>query len=370
MASRTSAQIYAAAIKNIFLPTLGNVKPSFYYKLIKGMVDVKLRGRKAIQYIEINTTNACNAACDFCSNAHYDKRPKQERLTKEKITSLIGEAADMGIPVICFLGGEPMLDPNIFDYVECTWKHGMLPNLGSNGQLFNRENLARLKKAHVGSVSVTIHSADPARNAEITRLPNYLPTAIEAVRLGRSLGVTMNLKTVVGRSHFESGDIYRIVELARELGVWLSINPVVPTGAAHDNYSSDILTDALKIELDRLVTDNTFITTHLTSNYFGYGCPAGRAYMGISTFGDVIPCFFMPVSYGSVWTSSLREIHRRMLATPLFAAGAPTCVAAYDADFAARVIAPCFEDPQLREHVPVPIEKHPQFSSAKNTLDI
>ena len=122
--------------------------------------------------------------------------------------------------------------------------------------------------------------------------------------------------------------------------------------------------------LDNLVKENSFLTTHLTSNYFGYGCPAGKAYMGISAYGDVIPCFFMPLSYGNIWENNLKEIHQRMLKTSLFNEGAKTCVAAYDVEFINKVVAPCFVEEKLKDKLPVSIEKHPSFNKDINSLYI
>jgi len=365
-----SIKIILSMFKNVVFDGVRKNKPSFFLKLVKGYLLVRLAKKQKIQYIEIMTTYACNARCDHCSNAHYDNRLRKGMLTPKKVEDLIRQAAAMSIPSIVFLGGEPMLDPNIFKYVKLTYENGMMAMLGSNGQLFTRENLIQLKEAHVSKIVITIYSTNSKENDQITKLPNYLENAINAIKLGKSLGINMSLKTVVNRKHFESGEIYRIVDLARNLGVWLSINPVVPTGAAYDNYKDDILDEKLQIELDALICKNNFITTHLTSNYFGYGCPAGRAYLGISAFGDVIPCFFIPISYGNVWDESLAMIHKRILKTNLFKEGAKTCVAAYDRKFINAVIAPCFSNNVSNGKVPVNVNKHPLFNVSNDRLDI
>ena len=367
---RSQLKIILTMAKSLFLMGVMECKPSFFYKLIKGYLEVKYFGRKKIQYLEIMSTHACNAECDHCSNTYYDNRGKGVLLTKEKIENIICQAGAMDIPLIVFLGGEPMLDPNIYHYVKYTWERGIMPMIGTNGQLLNKENLKRLKDAHIGAIAVTIYSTDPKENESITKVENYLQNALNAVKTGSSLGINMSLKSVVNKKHFESGEINRIVDLASSLGIRLSFNPVVPTGSAYDNYQNDILEKKMQDELDNLVKENSFLTTHLTSNYFGYGCPAGKAYMGISAYGDVIPCFFMPLSYGNIWENNLKEIHQRMLKTSLFKEGAKTCVAAYDVEFINEVIAPCFVEEKLKDKLPVSIEKHPSFNKDLNPLYI
>ncbi len=365
-----SLKIISSMFKNVVFDGIRKNKPSFFFKLVKGYLEVRLAKKQRVQYLEIMTTHACNVRCNHCSNAHYDNRLRKDMLTPEKVEDLIRQAAAMCIPAVVFLGGEPMLDPNIFRYVKSVYEKGMMATLGSNGQLFTSENLTRLKEAHISKIGITIYSTNPEENEQITKLPNYLENAINSIKLGKSLGISMQLKTVVNKKHFESGEIYRIVDLARNLGVWLSINPMVPTGAAYDNYKDDTLDEKLQGELDRLVYENNFITTHLTSNYFGYGCPAGRAYLGVSAFGDVIPCFFIPISYGSVWDESLAVIHERILKTNLFGEGAKTCVAAYDRKFIDMVIAPCFSSNISNGKIPVNVNKHPLFNVSNDRLDI
>lgn len=361
--------ILFSMIKNVVLGGMLTNKPSFTFKLLKGYLETRLLGRKKIQYLEIMTTHACNAKCDHCSNAFYDVRGRKKQLTPGKVEELIRQAAAMDIPVVIFLGGEPMLDPNIFRYVDLTYQHGMMASLASNGQLFNRDNLLRLKQAHVSNITITVYSTDPEVNDRITKVKGYLENALAAIAIGKEMGIKMALKLVVTREHFRSGEIYRVIDLARKLDLWLSINPIVPTGAANDNYKDDVLSIAEQEELDRLVFENSFITTHLTSNYFGYGCPAGRAYMGVSAYGDVIPCFFLPLSYGNVWDMDLKAIHERMLKTPLFKKGAETCVAAYDPEFIGRILNPCYEKEELTMHMPAPIELHPHYDPEKKTMN-
>ncbi|MBF0138941.1 MAG: radical SAM protein [Magnetococcales bacterium] len=365
-----SISIWTRTFQNFIISGLRNSKPGFFIKLIKGFVLVKFFGKKKIQYIEIMITHACNAKCDFCSNTYYDRRGRSRLLNPEKVKKLIDEAASMDVPLICFLGGEPLLDPHLFSYVEYTWQKGMMAMVASNGQLLNKDNLSRLKESHIGKIVVTIYSTDPKVNDEVTRFPGYLERAIDAIKLGKSMGIGMAIKTVVDSSHFASGEIDRIIALAQKLEVPLSVNPVVPTGAALFNYQDKILDISLQYKLDELVRRHSFMSTHLNANYFGYGCPAGIAYLGITAYGDAIPCFFMPVSYGNVWDLSLKEIHDKILQTPLFKVGAKTCVAAYDKDLIRDLIRPCFVDESLSKQVPVPVENHPKYDKVLKILEI
>lgn len=343
--------------------------PRAFFKLAKSFLAVRLFHKKRIQYIEIMLTNSCNCKCDFCSNTLYDLRDRKKLLTPEKVQDLIRQAGAMDIPLIVFLGGEPLLNPHLEELVRYTHQQGIIPIIATNGQLLTEEKLLKLQEAKVGGIFITIYSTDPEVNDNVTHLPGYLERALTAVRTCKALGIQVHLKTVVNKDHFVTGEIHRLLALARELKVPISINPVVPTGLALFNYQERTLTPELQQDLDNLVRQYDNVSTHLTSNYFGYGCPAGIAYLGISAYGDVIPCFFMPFSYGNVWERSLQEIHERVLRSPLFTKGASTCVAAYDHSFVQNAIVPCFRVGKGGQ-IPIPIEQHPRFSQSSDTLDI
>ncbi|MBF0272487.1 MAG: radical SAM protein [Magnetococcales bacterium] len=367
---RSSFSMMWSTANNFLLSGLRNSKPTLIFRILKGFFDVRVRHQHKIQYIEIMSTHACNAKCDFCSNEFYDRRPRKQLLSRARIEGLIREAAAMDIPAVSFLGGEPLLDPNLFHYLDYTYQNGMMGRVNTNGQLLTDENLRKLKNSHVSKIMVSISSTDSQINDTITHVDGYLEKALSGIRRGKAMGISMGLKVVVNQKHFDSGEIKKFIDLANELKVNISFNPVVPTGAAFENYLDHTLNAEFQEKLDKLVEGNTTISTHLTNNYFGYGCPAGRAYLGITAYGDVIPCFFMPISYGNVWEMTLEEIHKRVLRTPLFNKGAETCVAAYDQNFINKIIIPIFTDTRLNSHIPVPIEKHPMYNPQSQILDI
>jgi len=329
---------------------------------------VNLLKQPQIQYIEIMSTYRCNARCRHCSNSKYTWKDDRLLLTPEKIRDIIRQARGMKVPVICFLGGEPLMDERLPEYVRYTRDQGMLPMVASNGQLLDEALARTLKDAGVFSVAVTIYSTDPAENAAITGLPDYLETALANFRRAQALGIQMQLKCVVTRHHFESGEIHRVIDLARELDAWLSINPIVPTGGASDEHLDDVLDEPLQKELDALCAKLPFLTTHLTSNYFGYGCPAGKAYMGITPYGDVLACYFFPISFGNLWDTPLADIHARIIRTRVFREPYQGCFAAYSREAIDRAITPCFRDASLCDCLPVDVEKHPLYDEAQDVL--
>jgi len=338
------------------------------YKMVKSYFAVNLLGKERIQYLEIMTTYACNAKCTHCSNGLYTKNTNAPLLTRDKIRSLIHEADRMSIPIIIFLGGEPLLDKNIYDYIRWTHDAGIMPMLATNGQLLDRQTLEKLKEAKIDTISVTIYSVDPVINAKITGLEHYYQKAIDAITIGKELGITMQLKTVVSKHHFETNEIFKIIKLAQDFGVYLSINPMVPTGDAFRNCRNEILDDSMQTTLNDICIKYNFVTTHFSSNYFGSGCPAGKAYLGITPYGDVMGCYFFPISFGNVHDSSLKSIHSRLLRTAFFKKISSGCPAAYNPFVINDLIYPCFSGEVNSSLLPIPVELHPRYDKENDLL--
>jgi len=363
--------LVAAALimfKKLFGNGISKQKLFALQKIIKSYIAVNLFGKSMVQYIEIMTTYACNAKCTHCSNGLYTKNTSAPLLTGIKIKSLIDEAKKMSVPIIIFLGGEPLLDKNIYDYIRWTYDAGIMPMLATNGQLLDRRTLEKLRDAKIDTISVTIYSIDPEVNAQITGLEDYYEKAINAIIVGKELGISMQLKTVVSKSHFESKEIFQIIQLAKDLGVYLSINPMVPTGDAFTNCRDEILDESMQQTLNDICIKYNFVTTHFSSNYYGSGCPAGKAYLGITPYGDVMGCYFFPISFGNVHNSSLKSIHARLLRTEFFKKISRGCPAAYNPFVINDLIYPCFSGEVNSSLLPVPVELHPRYDKENDLL--
>ena len=343
-------------------------KARAFYKLGKSYLLVNTLKRAKIQYLEIMSTYACNAHCTHCSNEKYAWKEPALQLTPEKIRDVIRQARDMDIPVIAFLGGEPLLDKHLPEHIRYTSECGILPFVCSNGQLLDDAMLRRLKEAGMFCLATTLYSTNPKENEAVTGVKGYLETALENFKRAQAAGVQMMLKCVVTRKHFESGEIHRIIDLAKELGTWLSINPIVPTGQAYERHRNDVLDEPLQEKLDELCSQSPFLTTHWTSNYFGYGCPAGKAYLGVTPYGDVLACYFLPIAFGNIWNTPLKEILERIMKTRPFREPYPGCFAAYNRDAIDEAISPCFSDESLRDKLPVNVEDHPLYDAERDVL--
>ena len=81
------------------------------------------------------------------------------------------------------------------------------------------------------------------------------------------------------------------------------------------------------------------VYTHLTPAYgLNMGCIAVKGMVSVTQYGDVLPCPYIHVSIGNVFTEPLRDILKRGLGIKYFGEHVDTCLIAEDRDFIKKYI--------------------------------
>jgi MoaA/NifB/PqqE/SkfB family radical SAM enzyme len=337
--------------------------PRVYWKLAKGYTKVNFLKCDQVRFVEIMLTHGCNAKCFFCSCRALLERSGR-MLDEAKIKTVIDECAKMDVPVIAFLGGEPLLVKYLPSLLAHTKKRGILPGITTNASLLTKEKLKDLKDAGLGFMSVSIHSTDPKEHDALLKIDNLFEHAMEMLREAKRLGIACNIATVFMRDMFEDGRYERLVNLAKENNFRISVNNFVP--ASQDDLDSpQMLTLEQNKKLESLCKEHTFITTHMTNNFFGYGCPIGNCYIGLSAFGDALPCFFVPISFGNVWNDSMQEVFKKMTKVPFFKRRPQMCMAGENKEFINEYLKPTFG---RQRGSPMEVENHPKYDKCCGTL--
>ena len=333
-----------------------------FARMARGYLRVNLLRKQQLRFVELIITQACNGRCRICSNSLYNKRA-QDVLPPERWLSLIDECAELDVPVVCLLGGEPLLAKHLNSYISRIREHSMMAMVASNGVLATREKIRELKQAGMHELVVSLLSPDPAEHDEMLGIPGAFEKAQRAHEYCRQEGVIFAYATVLSHKAFTDGTFDRFVEMAESKKVGLGINPLIPTGAARD-MTDDMLTCEDFKRLNEKSSYSAYISTHLTNNYFGFGCPAGNSYLGVNATGEILPCFFFPVSLGSAADSTLREAWDKTRRSTLFTCRHKMCYLAASKEAHHNHLRPIFADGR----VPMPLEAHPKYDPTTGAL--
>jgi len=271
-------------------------------------------------------TYNCQCKCVHCSAGKH-LRNDAEELTTEEAKKLIDDSQKLGVSIIAFTGGEPLLREDLFELISYVNQRKALPIMFTNGQFLTDENVDKLANAGLYSLFVSLDSPFPEEHDSLRRMPGIFESAVRGLKRMKSKGVFVGISSYAIRSATEKGMYKKMHRLGQELGVHnIILFDGVPTGNMLKD-TSEVLTWDQREEI-REFSSNIFknkIIPPLSSqswqnsieaNLAGIGCLAGNIQYYVSAYGDVTPCDFAPLSFGNIRTEPLKKIWRKMVHHP------------------------------------------------------
>lgn len=109
-------------------------------------------------YCQLIVTRRCNLACAYCNEFDKVSQPVPYEELVRRMDHLVDE---LGVTIMDFLGGEPLLHPRIADLVAHAKEKGCWTNIITNGMLLSRELIEALNRAGLDSMAVSIDRIHP-----------------------------------------------------------------------------------------------------------------------------------------------------------------------------------------------------------------
>ena len=160
-------------------------------------------------------TGGCNLRCPFCHNAGLVRTPMEHPdATQEVLTYL--EKRQGILDGVCVTGGEPLLQPDLADFLRRVRALGYAVKLDTNGSLPDRLE-ALLSQGLVDYVAMDVKSS-PAGYAKAVGTEVDVAVYERSIRIIRSSGLPYEFRTTaVGGIH--------IPEDFEAIGQWLAGEP-------------------------------------------------------------------------------------------------------------------------------------------------
>jgi cyclic pyranopterin phosphate synthase len=201
---------------------------------------------REIKSVRISVTDKCNFRCTYCMPAEgLEWLGRDEILSFEEITRLVGVLARMGVDEVRLTGGEPLIRRDLPTLV------GMLSaiegvrdlSLTTNGVLLDRF-AGPLVEAGLQRLNVSLDSLNHVRFTEITRrdaLDAVLRGLEEAERYPELRPIKVNCVAVKG---FTETEVPALAELARQKPYVVRFIEFMPLDADEAWREDDVLTGA------------------------------------------------------------------------------------------------------------------------------
>lgn len=184
-------------------------------------------------YVEYSPVGNCNHRCLFCA---YDYIGYQSRrLEREKTIASIKDFAKLGTKAMLFAGeGEPLIHPNIDEFIETAHENGVASAIFSNGVLLTPKRAERLLEK-LTFIRISFNAGDKETYHKVHRSDDF-ETVVANIRYATQykkehhLSVDIGLQIVVIPENLHS--VVALAKLGCELGVdYLAIKPFVQHGA-------------------------------------------------------------------------------------------------------------------------------------------
>jgi len=286
-----------------------------------------------------NVTKRCNLRCVHCYLEAEDRGYGGE-LTTGEARRFITDLGAMGVPVLLFSGGEPLLRDDIFELGGLASEKGLRPVLSTNGTLIDTETAARIKASRFEYVGVSI-DGDEETHDRFRRQQGAFQKAVRGIRNCLSQGVKTGIRFTISRENVK--DLPAVLDLVAREGIpRFCMYHLVYSGRGRQLAGADISAaekrDVLSylarktidlhrsgVEVEILTTDNhadgvflqSFVEAQLPDrahqvrellNMHG-GCSAGGKFANVDPQGNVHPCqFWQDVTLGNVRETEFSRI--------------------------------------------------------------
>jgi MoaA/NifB/PqqE/SkfB family radical SAM enzyme len=178
-----------------------------------------------LAYLQV--ARICNQKCLFCSNQENGRT-----ISWKEATDLVDSFAEEKAAGVIITGGEPTLFDRLPELVAYALKKGLPPRLITNGQrVCKPDYLKSLVASGLSHMHISVHSAKPEVQGELTGNKNSLPNILRALENAGKMGVRVDINTVINSRNADhlSYTPKFLVERFPFLGhfVWNNLDPLM-----------------------------------------------------------------------------------------------------------------------------------------------
>jgi MoaA/NifB/PqqE/SkfB family radical SAM enzyme len=312
-------------VANPFAPPVGS-RPQF--RGLKNLAKTHLLGRAFPLAMTFAVNYRCQCSCVHCSADRHIRTDRKE-LSTEEAKRLLDDSMDMGICIVAFTGGEPLLRKDIFDLISHVDHSKTMPIMFTNGQYLTDENADKLAEAGLYTIFVSLDSPCPQEHDRMRGMPGLFDKAVKGLEKMKSRGVLVGISSYAGRSGTEKGTYKEMYRLGKDLGVHtILLFDCVPTGRLLKD-TSDVITIKQREEIAEYssqIFENKLVPSLSSQSWqnslegymSGIGCLAGNIQYYVSAYGDVAPCDFAPLSFGNIREEPLKKIWKKIVKHPAY----------------------------------------------------
>jgi MoaA/NifB/PqqE/SkfB family radical SAM enzyme len=272
--------------------------------------------------VMLSLTHRCQCSCLHCGVGSQNRKGGAE-LDKTAYLGIIDEASRLGACSIYFFGGEPLLVPELFEYIAYARTRGLLTRCDTNGLLLNEAMVIRLKKTGLDEIGISIDSLNKEIHDKNRGVKGTLNNALSGLSYCIKHNLNCYLSTVATRQSLKNGEFRKIVQFAKESGIRMRVLSPVNCGQWENREGIALTAEDVHVLRSFLERGTIYWDSELIDGKDSpFLCSAtARRMLYVSSRGDVQPCCYFPVQFGNVMREPLDGIVNRMRKSEYFLKG-------------------------------------------------
>ncbi|MBS1797405.1 MAG: radical SAM protein [Acidobacteria bacterium] len=266
--------------------------------------------------VMFETTLHCNMKCGYC--AIWQNQQPEDKASRERVFKRMDEAAALGVFAWSMSGGEPLMNPNVPDYIERAAKIGFFTSMPTNGLALKKYAEACVL---LDQLEVSIDTLDREKFRQRRGLDG-LPTILSALDYIKEKGLPhklIQINAAVDESNL--GDLPALAEYCTERGFLLhteAVHNVVRT--TYETADVEVGNEALdRIAASLLDLKKRYKCVRFYTDYYKFyrdggfskkfPCRSASHLVNMRPDGSIqFPCAFVS-KYRGLPEMSLREIY-------------------------------------------------------------
>ncbi|MEM2272507.1 MAG: radical SAM protein, partial [Archaeoglobaceae archaeon] len=234
-------------------------------------------------------TYACNLRCKHCYATAG--KPLDDELTTEEALETIDNLDRLGVTIIAFAGGEPLVRKDIFELTRYAHEKGIYVALATNGTMISDEMARKMKENGVSYLQISLDGLRGTHDS-FRGIRGAFDRTVEGIKNAVKHGFFVNVSMTVTKLNYE--EVPAVVELCEKLGVnWFMHYNFIPTGRGREIAELDISPEQRERLLRMLYEKNFNSKLSLLSTAPQF------ARVALQCNGGVIPTHFYNVNAGN-----------------------------------------------------------------------
>jgi radical SAM protein with 4Fe4S-binding SPASM domain len=260
--------------------------------------------------MDLALTYRCNSNCAHCYNARSRRTPE---LSTKQWSGIVDQLWDIGIPHLCFTGGEATLRPDLGELISYAQEKGQITGLLTNGRrLADRGYVEALASAGLDHVQITLESSDREIHDKMVQADGAWDQTVRGIENVLACDLYVMTNTTLLTENAPS--LGSTLDFLAELGVpTIGCNALIYSGAGSrigTGLPEKDLSPLLQIARDKTDRHGQRLIWYTPTQYCHFdpmalelgvkACTAASYNMCVEPDGSVIPCQSYYQSLGNI----------------------------------------------------------------------